>query len=112
MVSSQLSTSNDEILQQTDIETRDASLQNLPKDMDVEKLLEMCLNNENMICWYRNVLCSRARLQTDCPKGTLINRKTTKSGSSAQNMQETVISCICLPKVMDLILNKCSISKS
>ena len=44
----------------------------------------MCLNNENMICWYRNVLCSRARLQTDCPKSNLINRKTTKSGSSAQ----------------------------
>ena len=84
MVNSQLSTSNDEILQQTDIETLDASLQNLPKDMYVGKLLEMCLNNENMICWYRNVLCSRARLQTDCPKGNLINRKTTKSGSSAQ----------------------------
>ena len=84
LVSSQLSTSNDEILQQTDIETLDASLQNLPKDMYVGKLLEICLNNENMICWYRNVLCSRARLQTDCPKGNLINRKTTKSGSSAQ----------------------------
>ena len=33
LVSSQLSTSNDEILQQTDIETQDASLQNLPKYM-------------------------------------------------------------------------------
>ena len=32
----------------------------------------------------KSVLCSRARLQTDCPKGNLINRKTTKSGSSAQ----------------------------
>ena len=84
LVSSQLSTSNDEILQQTDIETLDASLQNLPKDMYVGKLLEICLNSENMICWYRNVLCSRARLQTDCPKGNLINRKTTKSGSSEQ----------------------------
>ena len=103
LVSSQLSTSNDEILQQTDIETLDASLQNLPKDMYVGKLLEMCLNNENMICWYRNVLCSRARLQTDCPKGNLINRKTTKSGSSAQKYARDCHTLNCLPKVMDQI---------
>ena len=32
----------------------------------------------------KSVLCSRARLQTNCPKGNLINRKTIKSGSSAQ----------------------------
>ena len=44
----------------------------------------MCLNNEHMICWYRNVLCSRARLQTDCPKDNLVNRQATKRGSSAQ----------------------------
>ena len=91
LVSSQLSTSNDFILQQTDIETLDASLQNIPKELYIRKLLEMCFNNENRICWNRNLLCSRARLQTDCPKGSLIKRKITKSGLSAQKIYKRLL---------------------
>lgn len=42
----------------------------------------MCSNNENLVCWYRNALCSRAKNQPDCPSGKLLTRKTTSGGSS------------------------------
>jgi hypothetical protein len=79
-----LDLSNDVVLNQTDIQDLDARLQNLPKDLYIEKLLELCSHNENMISWYRNTLCARARTQNSCPKGNLINRKGTKNSSIAQ----------------------------
>lgn len=89
LISSQISNfddvgDNDSAINQPSIEILDAHLHNLPKEMYIGKLLERCSNDENIICWYRNVLCSRARSQNDCPNGNLISRKTTKSGSSAQ----------------------------
>lgn len=89
LISSQISTfddvgDNDSAINQPSIEILDAHLHNLSKDMYIGNVLEMCSNDENIICWYKNVLCSRARSQNDCPNGNLISRKTTKSGSSAQ----------------------------
>lgn len=65
-----------------DIETLDTQLQNLPKEVDISKLLDMCSNDENLVCWYRNALCSRAKNLPDCPSGKLLTRKTTSGGSS------------------------------
>ena len=42
----------------------------------------MCSNDENLVCWYRNALCSRAKNLPDCPSGKLLTRKTTSGGSS------------------------------
>lgn len=46
------------------------------------KLLDLCSNDETLICWYRNALCSRAKALPDCPSGKLLSRKSTKGGSS------------------------------
>lgn len=73
---------NDRILNQTDIEYLDEQLKNLPKEIYIGKLTDLCSNNESMICWYRDILCTRAKSQSDCPRGNLINRKSTKSSPS------------------------------
>lgn len=65
-----------------DVHTLDTQLQNLPKEIYISKLLDICSNDENLICWYRNALCSRAKSQPDCPSGKLLTRKTTSVGSS------------------------------
>lgn len=65
-----------------DIENLDTQLQNLPKECYMTKLLDLCSNDETLICWYRNALCSRAKTLPDCPPGKLLSRKSTKGGSS------------------------------
>lgn len=52
--------------------------------MHIGELLEMCSNNENVTCFCRNVLCARTKTQNSCSKGNPMNRKSTKSNSSAQ----------------------------
>ena len=84
LIGTQASSLQESSFNQIDVEHFDAQLQNLPKDMYISKLLEMCSDNETMVCYYRNVLCSRAKNNKECPKGNLISRKTTKTGSSAQ----------------------------
>ena len=74
--------SRDRVLNQTDIEYLDEELKNLPKEIYIGKLVDLCSNNESMICWYRDILCKRAKDQDDCPRGSLINRKSTKSSPS------------------------------
>lgn len=54
-----------------------AELQDLPKEIYIGKLLDICLYKENQVCWYRDILCSRAKQQAGCPTGKLMNRKTT-----------------------------------
>lgn len=49
-----------------DVHSLDTQLQNLPKEIYISKLLDICSNDENLICWYRNALCSRAKSQPDC----------------------------------------------
>jgi hypothetical protein len=86
-ISNSLNSTNnntDVVLQQSDIESLDSSLENLPRDMYICKLLDICANNESTICWYRNVLCSRAKRINECPQGNLVNRKSTKGGTSAE----------------------------
>lgn len=65
-----------------DNETLDTQLQNLPKEVYIKKMLDMCSNDENLVCWYRNALCSRVINLPDCPSGKLLTRKTTSGGSS------------------------------
>lgn len=36
------------------------------------------------MCWYRNVLCSRAKRISECPQGNLVNKKATKCGTSGE----------------------------
>lgn len=45
----------------------DSQLQNLPKEIYVNKLLELLDDDENKVMWYRNVLYSRAKTLPDCP---------------------------------------------
>lgn len=56
----------------------DSQLQNLPKEIYVNKLLELLDDDENKVMWYRNVLYSRAKTLPDCPPGGLISRQTDK----------------------------------
>lgn len=57
----------------------DSQLQNLPKEIYVNKLLELLDDDdENKVMWYRNVLYSRAKTLPDCPPGRLISRQTYK----------------------------------
>ena len=72
------------VLQQSDIESLDRQLENLPCTLYVQRLLDITSNNEEMVLWYRGVLCSRARNLEGCPKGNLKSRKSTKGGLSIQ----------------------------
>ena len=74
------------ILQQGDIEKLDSELNNTPKDLYIQKLLQLTTHNEQLLMWYRNILSSRAKEIEGCPKGNLINRKSTKRGSSAEKI--------------------------
>ena len=72
------------LMNQAEIEHVDSELAHLPKSLYVEKLLYLCRDDEDLICWYRNVLCSRARDMEGCPTGNLVNRKNTKLSSSRE----------------------------
>ena len=67
---------------QIKLDKLDNELCNLPKDVYINKLLDLCENDESTVYWYRDTLCSRAKRLSDCPSGKLLNRKTTKRGSS------------------------------
>ncbi|KAK3083869.1 hypothetical protein FSP39_004367 [Pinctada imbricata] len=69
------------LLQQNEVQLLDNELRNLPKKLYIEKIVHLVNNNEQIIMWYRNILCSRARALHGCPQGNLITRKTTKSRS-------------------------------
>lgn len=51
--------SEDLVLKQTDIESIDAQLVNLPNDVYIGNLIEICAY-ESTMSWYCNVLSSRA----------------------------------------------------
>ena len=72
------------LMNQAEIEHVDSELAHLPKSLYVEKLLFLCRDDEGLICWYRYVLCSRARDMEGCPTGNLVNRKNTKLSSSRE----------------------------
>lgn len=91
--------SDGSLLSQSEIDKLDSNLQNLPKELYISKLLELCLSNESLILWYRGLLCTRARKLKDCPTGNLINRKTTKASSSAEKYVYT-----CLLTVKSMVL--------
>ena len=75
---------NETVSNQSDIENLDEHLQNLPRDLYISKLLELCSSCESRISQYRNALCLRARSISDCPKGNLMIRKSTKQSSCAE----------------------------
>ena len=68
------------VLQQSDIESLDSQLENLPCTLYVQRLLTITAENEEMVLWYRGTLCNRARNVEGCPKGNLKTRKSTKGG--------------------------------
>jgi hypothetical protein len=61
----------------------DNVLQNLSKEMYVEKLLQLACNNEQRIIEYRSFLSIRAKAIEGCPKGNLIQRKNTKANPNS-----------------------------
>ena len=69
------------LMNQSEIDQLDLELAHLPKSLYVEKLIYLCRDDEGLICWYRNVLCSRAGDIEGCPTGSLVNRKNTKLSS-------------------------------
>jgi hypothetical protein len=60
----------------------DKELVNLPRDMYIEKLLEVAHDSEDIVTWYRSVLFSRARSFPGCPAGYLVVRKNRNGVSS------------------------------
>ena len=72
------------VLQQSDIESLDNQLENLPCTLYVQRLLNITAENEEMVLWYRGILCNRARDVEGCPKGNLKTRKSTKGGQAIQ----------------------------
>lgn len=66
----------------SDFQYLDTKLQNLPKDLYVQKLLELTSSNEHTIIDYRSSLCLRAKTMEGCPSGNLTTRKSTKLNSS------------------------------
>ena len=46
--------------------------------------LSITAENDEMVLWYRGILCNRARNVEGCPKGNLKTRKSTKSGQAIQ----------------------------
>ena len=53
-------------------------LNNLPRELYIEKLLVMTKSNEDEMSFYRNILLQRAKQSSECPQSTLVNRRTTK----------------------------------
>lgn len=47
----------------------DTKLQNLPKDLYVQKFLELTSSNEHIIIDYRSSLCLRSKTMEGCPSG-------------------------------------------
>lgn len=66
----------------SDFHYLDTKLQNLPKDLYVQKLLELTSSNEHIIIDYRSSLCFRAKTMEGCPSGNFTTRKSTKLISS------------------------------
>lgn len=66
----------------SDFTSLDSNLQNLPKELYVEKLIEITNSNEHYIVDYRTYLCSKAKSIQGCPMGNLTARKTTKNNPS------------------------------
>lgn len=55
----------------SDFQYLDTKLQNLPKDLYVQKLLELTSSNEHIIIDYRSSLCLRAKTIENVPRATL-----------------------------------------
>ena len=60
----------------------DEFLYNLPKYLYVEKLVSLTQKDDENISMYRSILLKRAQESNDCPPGSLIQRRTTKSEES------------------------------
>lgn len=84
----------------SDFQYLDTKLQNLPKDLYVQKLLELTSSNEHIIIDYRSSLCLRAKTMEGCPSGNLTTRKSTKLNSSVAKI---ALHCICSAAVTVLI---------
>ena len=86
--SSQPSADSNVLLQQSDIQRLDSELNNIPKELYTQKLLQITANNESMIAWYRNTMSSRAKVLEGCPSGNMINRKTTNRSTRAEKLSK------------------------
>ena len=62
----------------------DDALLNLPRELNIERLIEQANNCEETISMYRNILVNRARQSEKCPNGPLYTRRTTKLEISAK----------------------------
>lgn len=76
--------SQDYVPNQEYYQTLDAELLGLPKELYVNKLINLTHSNDSAITWYRGVLLSRARSVKGCPLGELITRKSTVNSSSSE----------------------------
>ena len=71
---------------------------NLPKDLYTDKLVELCNKNDDDICMFRSVLYKRAQKRINCPDGTLMHRRTTKSIDSYRRY---ALDCYTLQEFID-----------
>ncbi|MEW8548806.1 MAG: hypothetical protein AB2693_35350 [Candidatus Thiodiazotropha sp.] len=62
----------------------DDTLLNLPRELYIERLVELSNNCEETISMYRNILVKRARLSEKCPNGHLSSRRSTKLETSSK----------------------------
>ncbi|KAK3101925.1 hypothetical protein FSP39_007412 [Pinctada imbricata] len=72
------------LLQQNEVQLLDNELRDLPKELYIEKIRNLVKDSEQLIMWYRNILCSRSQSIQGCPQGKMITRKTTKRSFSVE----------------------------
>jgi hypothetical protein len=65
-----------------DFVSYDSELQNLPKDVYIERLIQLTSSNEQLLMEYRSYISSRAKAMEGCPKGNLIQRRNLKNNPS------------------------------
>ena len=62
----------------------DTDLQNLPRQLYIDRLIEQTKNCDETISMYRNIIVNKARVSDKCPNGPLYARRNTKQESSSK----------------------------
>ena len=76
----------------------DNNLQNLPREIYIDRIIEQTNNCDETISMYRNILVNKARLSEKCPNGPLYARRNTKQESSSKRYDND---CYALQSVID-----------
>lgn len=85
------------LLQQNEVQLLDSELKDIPKELYFEKVRHLVNDSEQLIMWYRNILCSRSKAIQGCPQGKMITRKSTKRSLS---VEKYAIDCCILTRFL------------